>query len=76
MASILSSAVSNPNMDDEPGMTLEEESEDKRVGNHLASVRTLTYQATHKKVLAPVTLDPPPRRIGGARMRAFTHWDN
>ena len=39
-------------------MTSEEESEDERVPNHLVSVRTLTYQATHKKLLAPVTLDP------------------
>ena len=29
--------------------------------NHLVSVRILTYQATHKKILAPVTLDPTPR---------------
>ena len=60
VASVLAPAVSNPNTDDEPGMTSEEESEDKRVPNHLASVHTLTYQATHKKLLAPVTLDPTP----------------
>ena len=60
VASVLAPAVSNPNTDGEPGMTSEEESEDERVPNHLASVRTLTYQATHKKLLAPVTLDPTP----------------
>ena len=38
-------------------MTSEEESEVKRVPKHFASVRTLTYQATNKKLLAPVTLD-------------------
>ena len=41
-------------------MTSEEESEDERVPNHLVSVRTLMYQATHKKLFAPVTLDPTP----------------
>ena len=60
LASILASAIPNPNTDDEPGMTSEEESEDERVPNHLASVRTITYQATHKKLLAPVTLDHTP----------------
>ena len=63
VASLLAPAVSNPNTDDEPGMTSEEESEDERVPNHLASVRTLTYQATHKKLLAPVTLDPTPEDL-------------
>ena len=29
----------------------------------MASVRTLTYQATHKKLLAPVTLDPTPEDL-------------
>ena len=58
VASVFAPAVSNPNTDDEPGMTSEEESEDERVPNHLVSVRTLTYQATHKKLLAPDTLDP------------------
>ena len=58
MASVLAPSVSNPNTDGEPGMTSEEESEDERVPNHLVSVRTLTYQATHKKLLAPVTLHP------------------
>ena len=58
VASALAPAVSNPNTDDEPGMTSEERSENERVSNHLASVRTLTYQATHRKLLAPVTLDP------------------
>ena len=50
---VLAPAVPNHDTDDEPGMTSEEESEDERVPNHLASVRTLTYQATH-------TLDPTP----------------
>ena len=40
-------AVTNPNTDDKPGTTSEEESEDERVPNHVASVRTLTCQATH-----------------------------
>ena len=48
MASVLAMAVRNPNTDDEPGMTLEEESKDERVPNRLVSVHTLTYQATHK----------------------------
>ena len=60
MASVLAPAVPNPNTDDEPGMTSEEDSEDERVPNQLASVRTLTYQAAHKKLLAPVTLVPNP----------------
>ena len=60
MASILAPAVTNPDTDDESGRTSEEESEDERVPNHLTSVRTLTYQATHKKLLAPVTLEPTP----------------
>ena len=63
VASVLAPAVSNPNTDDEPGMTSEEESEDERVPNHLASVRTLTYQTTHKKLLAPVTLDSTPKDL-------------
>ena len=63
VASVSALAVSNPNTDGEPGMTLEEESEDERVPNHLVSVRTLTYQATHKKLLAPVTLDPTPEDL-------------
>ena len=63
MASVLAQTVSNPNTDDEPGMISEEESEDERVPNHLASVRTLTYQATHKKLLGPVTLDPTPEDL-------------
>ena len=41
-------------------MTSEEESEDDTVPNRLVWVRTLTYQATYKKILAPVTLDPTP----------------
>ena len=63
MASVLAPAVSNPNTDGEPGMTSEEESEGERVPNHLVSVRTLTYQATHKTLLAPVTLDPTPEDL-------------
>ena len=63
VASVLAPAVSNPNTDDEPGMTSEEESENERVPNRLASVRTLTYQVTHKKLLAPVTLDPTPEDL-------------
>ena len=55
VASVLAPAVPNPYEDNEPGMTSEEVSEDERVLNHLASVRTLTYQAGHKKLLAPVT---------------------
>ena len=62
-ASGLAPAVSNPNTDGEPGMTSEEESEDERGPNHLVSVRTLTYQATHKKLLAPVSLDPIPEDL-------------
>ena len=31
--------------------------------NHLVSVHTLTYQATHEKLLAPVTLDPTPEDL-------------
>ena len=41
-ASLLTPAVRNPDTDDEPGMTSEEESEDERVPKHLVSVRTLT----------------------------------
>ena len=63
VASVLGPAVSDPNMDDELGMTSEEESEDERVRNHFTSVRALTYQATHKKLLAPVTLDPTPEDL-------------
>ena len=63
VASVLAPAVSNPNTDDEPGMTSEEESGDEKVPNYLASVRTFTYQATHKKLLAPVTLDPTPEDL-------------
>ena len=63
LASVLASAVSNPNMDDEPSMTSEEELEDERVPNHLASVRTVAYQATHRKLLAPITLDPTPKNL-------------
>ena len=63
VASVLAPAVSSPNTDDKPGMISEEESVDGRVPNHLASLRTHTYQATHKKLLAPVTLDPTPEDL-------------
>ena len=63
VASSLAPVVSNPNTDDQPGMTSEEESEDERVPNRLASVRTRTYQATQEKLLAPVTLDPTPKDL-------------
>ena len=43
VAFVLAPAVPDPNRDDEPGMTSEEKSEDERVPNNLASVRTLTY---------------------------------
>ena len=52
--------VSRLNTDDESGMTSEEESVHERVRNHLVCVRTLTYQASHKKLLAPHTLEPTP----------------
>ena len=60
VASLLAPAAPNLDTDDEPSMTSEEESEGDRVLNHLASVRTLTYQGTHKKLPPPVTLDPTP----------------
>ena len=60
VASVSAPAVPNPDTDDEPGMTSEEESEDERVPNNFTSVRTLTYQAAHKKLLAPVTFHPTP----------------
>ena len=63
VASVLAPAVPHPDTDDKPGMTSEEESENERVPNHLALVRTLIYQATHKKLLAPVTLDPTPEDL-------------
>ena len=63
VASVLVPAVPSPDTDDEPGMTSEEESEDEGGPNHLASVRTLIYQATHKNLLAPVTLDPTPEDL-------------
>ena len=61
--SFWSAAVPNPDTDDKPVMASEGESEDERVPNHLTSVRTLTYQAAHKKLLAPVTLDPTPEDL-------------
>ena len=63
VASVLAPAVSSPNTDGEPGMTSEEESDHERVPNHLVSLCTLTYQAIHKKLLAPVTLDPSPEDL-------------
>ena len=68
VAWVLALAIPNPDTDDEQGMTSEEESEDERVTNHLTSVRILTYQETHKKLLAAVTLDPTPNNLlgGGA----------
>ena len=56
-------SVSVSATDDEPGMTSEEELEHERVPNHLVAVRSLTYQATHKKLLAHVTLDPTPEDL-------------
>ena len=63
VASVLAPADSNPISDEEPGMTSEEESDDERVLNHLASVRTLTYQATHKSLLPHVPLDLTPEDL-------------
>ena len=63
VACVLAPAVPNPDRDDKPGMTSDKESEDERVPNHLASVRTLTYQAPHKKLLTLVTLDPTPDNL-------------
>ena len=58
VASVLAPAIPNSDTDDQPGMTLEEDSEDERVPNHLVPVRSLTYQATRKQILATATLDP------------------
>ena len=63
VASVLAPTVPNPDTGDQPGITSEEQSEDERVANHLVWVRTLTYQVTHKKLLAPVTLDPTPEDL-------------
>ena len=63
VASHLAPAVPNPHTDYQLGMTLQEESEDERVPNYLVSVRTLTHLATHKRLLAPVTLDPTPHDL-------------
>ena len=63
VASVSAPAVPNPHRYDAPGMTAEQELEDEREPNHLVSVRTLTYQATNKKLLAPVTLDPRPQDL-------------
>ena len=60
VASVLAPAVRDPDADEKPGMTSEDESEDARVPNQLVSVCTLTYQATNKKIPAPVTLEPRP----------------
>ena len=63
LASVLAPAVPIPDTDDELGIPPEEESEDERVPNHLVLVRTLTYQATHKKPFAPVTFEPVPEHL-------------
>ena len=63
VASVLAPAVPNPDTDDEPGMTSEEESENERAPNHLVSVRTLTYCKRLEKLPAPVTLDPTPEDL-------------
>ena len=63
VASVLAPAVPKPDTDDNLGMTSEEVSEDERVPKHLASVRTLTYEATHKTLLAPITLYPTPDNL-------------
>ena len=63
VAPVLAPAVPYPDADDEPGMTSKQELEDERVPNHLVSVRTLTYQATHKTLLATLTLDPTPKDL-------------
>ena len=60
VACVFAPAVPKPDTNDEPGITPEEELEEERVPNHWVSVCTLTYQATHEKLLAPVTLDPTP----------------
>ena len=60
VASVLARAVPNPDTNDEPGMTSEEESEDERVPNDQASVRTLKYQVTQKQLLALINLDATP----------------
>ena len=76
VASVSAPAVPNPDTDDEPGMTLEEESEDERVLNHLVLVRTLTYQATHQKLIAPVSLDPSSNDLKAQECVRFTHCNN
>ena len=63
VASLLAALVPNPGTNDEPGITSEEELEAKRVLNHLVSVRTVTYEGTHKKLLTPVTLHPNPEDL-------------
>ena len=63
VAFVLTPAVPDPNTDDEPRMTSEEESGDEMVLNHLVSMRTLTCHATHKKILAPVTPDSTPEDL-------------
>ena len=57
LASIVRPAVPNPDTDDERRITSEEESKDERLPNDLVSERTLTYQGTQRKILAPVTVD-------------------
>ena len=56
-------AVPDPDTDEELGMTSEKEAEYESGPNHLVLVHTLTYQATHKKLLAPDTLDPTPKDL-------------
>ena len=63
VASVLAPGLANPDTNDQPGMTFEEESEDKTGPNHLVSVRSFTYQGTHKKFVALVTLDPTPEEV-------------
>ena len=58
VASVSLSGVFNPNTDDEPGTTSEEESEDARVPNHLVAVHSLPHQAAHKELHTHVALGP------------------
>ena len=65
VASVLALAVSNPNMDGEPGMTSEEESEDERVPNHLVSVLHATKgeRRNYIRTLIPNSLSNALREI-------------
>ena len=72
VASSLAPAVPNPDTDDEPGLILEEESEDERPPNHLVLVRTFRYHPTEKKIsFAPLLLTPSPKM--GRRKNACVH---